>query len=162
MNDELTRTRAEKSLVQMYDWIGKHDTRSGALMIITVAMMGALSAAIPPTRPWPPLFVAVIVLAAGGFGFVLLQIMRGIIPRMRTSAKPSLSFFGAIAGMPQEQFHERFVNLSEAEYIEDLLNQIYVNARILRSKFRCLKRAQIGLLLTALPWAVALSLAKTV
>lgn len=160
MTDDWIKQRAEKSLSQMIDWIGRHDSRSAGLMGITVAMMGALSAATPAVKLWSGLFMVALALSATGFGIVLYQLMRGQIPRMR-AGKPSLSFFGSVAGMPQDEFRERFINLTEEEYLEDVLNQCYVNARILRSKFRCLKRGLTALLITALPWTWAISLAKS-
>jgi hypothetical protein len=160
MTDDWVKQRAEKSLSQMIDWIGRHDTRSAGLMGITVAMMGALSAATPPIKQWTGLFSVALAITAIGFGYILYQLMRGQIPRMRTD-KPSLSFFGTVAGMQQDEFRERFVKMTEEEYLDDVLNQCYVNARILRSKFRCLKRGLTGLLLTAVPWTWAISLAKS-
>ncbi|GGE41406.1 hypothetical protein GCM10007276_18500 [Agaricicola taiwanensis] len=160
MSDEWVRERAEKQLSQMIDWIGRHDSRSAGLMGITVAMMGALSAATPPLKDWSPVFMVALGITVTGFGFVLYQLMRGQIPRLR-AGKPSLSFFGTVAGMPPQDFRDKFVAMTEAEYIEDLLSQCYVNARILRSKFRCLKRGLVGLLVTAIPWAWAISLAKS-
>lgn len=144
----------------MIDWIGRHDSRSAGLMGITVAMMGALSAATPAVKQWNAIFIFAMAITAIGFATVLYQLMRGQIPRMRTG-KPSLSFFGTVAGMQQEEFRARFVKMSEEEYLDDVLNQCYVNARILRSKFRCLKRGLIGLLLTAIPWTWTISLAKS-
>lgn len=160
MIDEGLKARAEKSASQMIDWIGRHDSRSAGLMGITVAMMGALSAATPSVKQWDALFIFVLSLCAAGFGMVLYQLMRGQIPRLRMG-KPSLFFFGTVAGMPQEEFRKRFMAMTEEEYIEDLLSQCYVNSRILRSKFRCLKRGLMTLLITAIPWTWALSLAKS-
>lgn len=161
MTDEWVKQRAEKALSQMIDWIGRNDSRSAGLMGITVAMMGALSSATPPVKSWTGLYVLALALCVTGFGVVLYQLMRGQIPRIRPG-KPSLSFFGSVAGMPQEEFHKRFVALTPEEYLEDVLSQCYVNARILRSKFRCLKRGLIALLLTAIPWTWALYLAKSI
>jgi hypothetical protein len=160
MTDTWVRERAEKQLGQMIEWIGRHDSRSAGLMGITVAMMGALSAATPAVREWSPVFMFALGLTAAGFGTVLYQLMRGQIPRLR-HGKPSLFFFGTVAGMPQQDFRDRFVAMSEDEYLEDLIGQCYVNARILRSKFRCLKRGLMALLFTALPWTWAISLAKS-
>ena len=161
MDTEWTRARAEKSLSQMMEWIGRHDSRSAGLTAITMAMMGALSTAAPPVKQWTPLFMAAMALCAGCFGFVLYQIMRGVIPRIRTSNKPSMSFFGTVAHMPQAEFVQRFTTMTEDDYLEDVLGQVYVNARILRSKFRCLKRGQIGLIVAGAPWVWALYMAKS-
>jgi hypothetical protein len=160
MTDDWVKQRAEKSLSQMIDWIGRHDTRSAGLMGITVAMMGALSAATPAVKQWNAIFMVALGITAAGFAIVMYQLMRGAIPRIR-AGKPSLSFFGSVAAMPQDEFRERFLKMTEEEYLEDILNQCYVNARILRSKFRCLKRGLIALLITALPWTWAISLAKS-
>lgn len=160
MAEDWVRERAEKSLSQMIDWIGRHDSRSAGLMGITVAMMGALSAATPAVKQWNGIFVFALAVASTGFAIVLYQLMRGQIPRLR-AGKPSLSFFGTVAELPHDEFRSRFVKMTEEEYLDDVLNQCYVNARILRSKFRCLKRGLIALLLTAIPWAWAISLAKS-
>lgn len=160
MAEDWVKARAEKSLAQMIDWIGRHDSRSAGLMGITVAMMGALSAATPAVKQWSGIFVFALILTVVGFAVVLYQLMRGQIPRIR-NGKPSLSFFGTVAGMPQEEFRSRFITMTEEEYLDDVLNQCYVNARILRSKFRCLKRGLVALLVTAIPWTWAISLAKS-
>lgn len=156
-----TLERAEKSLARMIEWIGRHDSRSAGLMGITVAMMGAMSAATPSFAQWTLTFCVVLSVTAGGFGIVLFQLMRGQMPRMRRGGKPSLTFFGTVAGMQPDEYRRQFMQMSEADYLEDVLSQCYINARILRSKFRCLKRALMALLLTAVPWACALSLAKS-
>jgi hypothetical protein len=160
MADDWLKQRAERQQAQMLDWLGRHDGRSGALMIVTVAMMGALSAATPAVKQWNGLFLVGLGLSAVGFGTVMYNILRGQVPRIR-KAKPSLAFFGTIAAMTQDEFQKRFMAMTQEEYIEDLLANTYVNARIIRSKFRCLTRALVALMLTAVPWAWTLSMAKS-
>jgi len=160
MTERWARERAERSLAQMSDWIARHDNRSAALMGITVAMMGTMSIATPAVHRWSAEFLLAAGLAAAGFATILYQLLRGQMPRMRGD-QPSLSFFGTVAAMPQEEYRARFIGMNEDEYLDDVLRQCYVNARILRSKFRCLTRALIALLATAVPWACAISLAKS-
>jgi hypothetical protein len=150
--------RAEKTLQRMLDWIARHDTRSAAVLGISLAMLGALSSSIPSPSHWTGLYGAALAAAAFGFGFVLAELMRGQFPRFRST--PSLFFFGTVAGLTLQDYQRQFDELDENGYLEDLLTQCHTNSRILRSKFRSLKRSIIGLMFTALPWAAALGLGK--
>jgi hypothetical protein len=152
--------RAEKTLQRMLEWIGRHDLRSGATMGITVAMLGALSAATPPIHKWNLPFTVALVLTGIGFAFVVGEIIHGLFPRLRND-RPSMFFFGSIAAMPQEEYKRRFLALTDEEYIQDVLGQVYLNARILRSKFRSLRRAIMALMFTVPSWACALSLGRS-
>ena len=67
---------------------------------------------------------------------------------------------GRSRGSTLQEYQRQFGALDEDGYLEDLLTQCYTNSRILRSKFRSLKRSIIGLMFTALPWAAALGLGK--
>ncbi len=152
--------RAEKSLQRMLEWIGRHDLRSGATMGITVAMLGALSAATPPMAKWTASFTVALVLTGIGFAVVVGEIIHGLFPRLRND-RPSMFFFGSIAAMPQEEYKRRFMGLTDEDYLNDVLGQVYLNARILRSKFRSLRRAIFALMLTVPSWACALSLGRS-
>ncbi|KAA2238026.1 Pycsar system effector family protein [Salinarimonas soli] len=152
--------RAEKSLQRMLEWIGRHDLRSGATMGITVAMLGALSAATPPISKWTASFTVALVLTGLGFAIVVGEIIHGLFPRMRND-RPSMFFFGSIAAMPQEEYRRRFSALTDEDYLQDVLGQVYLNARILRSKFRSLRRAIMALMFTVPAWACALSLGRS-
>jgi hypothetical protein len=152
--------RAEKTLQRMLDWIGRHDLRSGATMGITVAMLGALSAATPPIAKWSTSFTIALVLSAAGFVIVVGELIHGLFPRMRKD-RPSMFFFGSIAAMPPEEYRRRFLALTEDDYLDDVLGQAHLNATLLCAKFRSLRRAVLALLLTVPAWACALSLGRS-
>lgn len=150
--------RAEKSLQRMIEWIGRHDSRSSAVLGIAIAMTGALSASIPALSQWNWRYALVLAAAAIALLAALAELLRGQFPRMR--ATPSWFFFGTIANHPFEEYHLKVRELSDEDYLEDVLRQCHTNARILRSKFRSLKRSILALLCAALPWAAALGMGK--
>lgn len=152
--------RAEKSLQRMLEWIGRHDVRTAATLGITVAMVGALASATPAASRWTlPFGVA---LAAAGLGFLVTIgfLLRGILPRI-VPAAPSPFFFGSIAGMDWSTYRRACLAMSDDDYLNDLLRQTHVNAVILRAKFKAFSRAVVALVLTALPWACAMALGKS-
>ncbi|PSC05490.1 hypothetical protein SLNSH_07820 [Alsobacter soli] len=150
--------RAEKALQRMLDWIARHDSRSSAVLGITIAMVGALSASIPSPSQWTWTYALALAAAVIGLGAVLTELLRGQFPRMRST--PSLFFFGTVANLPLDQYRSEVAALDDEAYLKDLLTQCHTNARILRSKFRSLKRSIFALLCAAVPWAVALGLGK--
>ena len=150
--------RAEKTLQRMLDWIARHDTRSAAVLGISLAMLGALSSSIPSPSHWTGLYGVMLTPRPWASVSCWPNSCVGSSPRFR--ATPSLFFFGTVAGLTLQEYQRQFGALDEDGYLEDLLTQCYTNSRILRSKFRSLKRSIIGLMFTALPWAAALGLGK--
>jgi hypothetical protein len=152
--------RAERNLQRMLEWIGRNDSRSAGTLGVTLAMMGALSASLPPLSRWPAHLLPVVLVTAAGFAFVLFQLLRSQFPRIHAH-RPSICFFGTISRMELDEYRRRFTGLDDEGYLEDLLSQCHVNAAILTTKFACLKRSLIALLATALPWAVAIGLGRS-
>jgi hypothetical protein len=157
--DLRTIERAEKSLQRMLDWIGRHDVRTAAALGISVAMVGALASATPPASKWSAPYAVVLGFALAGFTMVIGNLIFGMFPRIR-GGRPSPFFFGSVATMDWSEYRRRFLAITEADYLDDLLAQNHVNALILRAKFRAFSRAAFCLFLTSGPWAVAMALGK--
>jgi hypothetical protein len=155
-----TIQRAERNLQRMLEWIGRHDARSAGTLGVTLAMMGALSASLPPLSRWPAHLLPVVLLTSAGSAFVLFHLLRSQFPRIHAH-RPSICFFGTISRMEHDDYRRRFSTLDDEGYLNDLLSQCHVNASILTVKFTCLKRALIALLFTALPWALAIGMGRS-
>lgn len=158
--DLRTIERAEKSLQRMLDWISRHDVRTAAALGISVAMVGAMATATPPAARWSLPFAIALAVSVAGFTGVIGNLIFGMFPRIR-GGRPSPFFFGSIARMEWSDYRNRFIAVSEADYLDDILAQTHVNALILQAKFRAFSRAAFCLALTAGPWAVTMALGKS-
>ena len=77
------------------------------------------------------------------------------------SPNPSLLFFGTISKLALEDYQRRFLSMSDAAYLDDLLKQSHTVAGLLKKKFQALQMALWLLALAILPWAVTIYLSKS-
>ncbi len=164
MSDSLQDTAfhidaAEKNLERLLEWNSRYDTRASLLLGITIAMMGALASSFYQVgdRTWLIYLVAGIsALALIGSLFVLYQ---GFFPRTK-APNDSLVYFGTIAQIDSTAYIDSFSKLTPQSYLDDLLNQCHINARIVNTKFERLKWSLRLLAVCLLPWTCALYLLK--
>lgn len=145
--------RAEKNLDRQLDWISRYDTRIAFIAGVSIAMLGALVATknISFLLCDINLELAVLLLATS-----LVAVFLSQYPLTR-SPNSSLLFFGTISTLTSSEFTERFKKLSEDDYLDDVLNQVHANSKILNRKFFCLKAALL-LIFIALPfWLITMA-----
>lgn len=151
---EKTRV-AEQSLARQLDWIKAVEAKVSVLVAISVATLGVLVTRIPeqPNTWW---LVGLFVLLGGGcFVTSLVFCLLASFPRTK-SPNLSLLFFGSISDHSSEEYTKRFASLTEDDYLDDLLKQVYRNAEIAGLKFCNVKLATGFLLGGILPWLVSL------
>jgi len=76
------------------------------------------------------------------------------------SPNKSLLFFGTIAKMSFDDFKQKFKSISDEDYLNDLLCQIHINSEILEQKFSNIKAALTMIVLSVIPWVIAIYLSK--
>ncbi|WP_243368952.1 Pycsar system effector family protein [Microvirga solisilvae] len=151
--------RAEKNLQRLLEWVGRHDARSATVFGVVAAMIGAAAALLPPPSDWVWQLWASAIATAGGFSFVLVKLFQAQFPRL-SSPNKSLIYFGTISRLTLKDYHNQFLQMSEEDYLRDLIAQCHINSAILETKFNCLKAALMCLLLTLAPWTTTIYLAK--
>lgn len=151
--------QAEDNLQRKLDWVSRHDTRIAFVAGILIAMLGVLANAGASTTAWYWYIYAIFGISAGLLFTGLILIYFSQYPKTE-SQNSSLIFFGTIAGMKCDEFKKKFKNMTEEEYLNDLLSQIHINADILNKKFSYLKWSLVLLAVSIIPWLSAIYLSK--
>ena len=148
-------SRAEANLERHLAWIERFDTKSSLAIGFSLAMLGVLATVIPPTAKWSCSFYISLSLTVAMIMGSLLFLFRGQYPRVN-APNDSLIFFGTIGKLSLAEFSKRHREMSDLEYLDDLMAQIHVNALILCRKFWSLKIALILMLFSSIPWLITL------
>ncbi len=145
----------EQSLARQLDWIKAVEAKVSVLVAISVATLGVLVTRIPeqPNEWW---LVGLFAIIGGGcFVTSLVFCLLASFPRTK-SPNLSLLFFGSITDHSSEEYAKRCAALTEEDYLDDVLKQVYRNAEIAVVKFGNVKWATGFLLGGILPWLVSL------
>jgi hypothetical protein len=149
---------AEASLARLLEWISRYESKSGFVLGIVTAMIGVLAAFTPAVPTWSSLALVTSSLAAASLAATLYCLFQGNSPR--TKGEESLLYFASIAAMTGDDYRHRVMALTTQRYLDELLGQSHVIARILDVKFRMLAWAY-RFLFSAVPfWAVAIYLLR--
>lgn len=157
-NTEKLIGTAEKDLERILEWIGRHDTRVAFIAGIVIGMLGVLGGIIAQSSI--DICEQVFALLAGaGLIFSLVYIYRCQYPDTE-SPNSSLIFFGTVAALNFQSFQQQYRERTSEDYLNDLLHQIHINAKIMSKKFSHLKTAMTLLLLSSIPWAITIYLVQ--
>ena len=162
MTDELTKElirRAELSLNTMHKWVERADQRFRFLLAINIAMVGVASTNMRFIERTEEASDAVILLVVI-FSISLVCLLVSAFPRIR-SPNDSLIFFSTIIKVEHDRFAKNFRAESYSDYLDDLLEQIHVNARIANFKFFMIQLSLVPTFLGIFAWALYLYLTNT-
>lgn len=157
MTDDERIKILEATLARLLQWIAAAESRISLVLGLNTAMLGALAVGttLPGAlTPWAALAGALTVLLLGLGYFNLAQ---ATFPRT-DGPDGSMIFFGGIAARHRDVFVEDAKLLDKTRYIADLAAQCHRNAVIANGKFSFVKRAQIWLFASVLPWSGTLFL----
>lgn len=147
--------RAERALADLLEWVAKTDGRTAFLFAVNTALggiaLGALSLSSWSVAEVLIYSVYFILFAAVSFNLVMVQYP------MVTSPNSSMVFFGTIAGKPFDNFVADFSSMTDDMYLRDVLHQCHVNARVVQTKFRRIRRSMFLLILSSLFWLPAIA-----
>ncbi len=147
--------RAERDLDRLLDWIVRYDNRAAILFTLDTAMVGTLALRLSSSKftaynllP----FVASILLGISVIGTAIT-----IFPRLK-GPSDSLIYFGSIAKMKKTEFKDSFVNMTKTRYLDDLLAQCHINAKILDRKFKVFRISLAISMVAVIFWSLSLYL----
>ena len=154
MTLESLTTQLEQNLSRQITWIAAADAKTSFVFGFATAMLGLLAAAAPTYGKWTVAGVAWSIGAAALLLCSLGNLALAVIPR---TVGPKLSniFFGGISTRSIDSFRVDLISLDHEGYLEDLIQQVHINAQIAAAKFTWVKRATIFLFLSLGPWVVA-------
>ncbi|QPH53945.1 Pycsar system effector family protein [Pontivivens ytuae] len=148
---------AEKNLQRQIDFVARADHKLeialGALIVIGSALFFAIKNIWSASSFIPP------VLLFSTFCLIvsILLWLSAYNPRL-AGAKGSLIFFDHIAGLSRTEFIKNWKMLTEENYEEDLLNQIFVNSQIARIRYKLLRRILLWGIVSAATLLVGFSI----
>jgi hypothetical protein len=157
MNTEEAVHASKDQLNLVLSFFPRVESKSSVLLAIDTGMLGFVAANAPRLREmsiWMVITTAatLVLLAAS-----IVMLYRGAFPRLSGGEK-SLVYFREIAGRTEHRFIEEFKAQSDAQYVSDLLGQVWRNSEILRVKYECLKHAFTLMALAIPPWLVTVAL----
>lgn len=159
MNEDSGRIQmAQWVLERNLHWIAAAEVKTGVIVALDTAMLGALAAAFSALDPSQHTIWARILTAAPAvcLGVAILCAAISVRPRV-TGPDTSFIFFGKIVEKTALEYAEAFRNATEAQFLDDCLAQAYRNAEIARDKFDWVRASMTWSFAAVLPWALALS-----
>jgi len=147
----------EKELERLLNWVRAAESRLALTLPLGTAMLGALAVLAPSAEDWKAVEAVFVVLAAIGLEVCMVACWLATFPRT-DGPKGSLVYFGTIADKSASQYAAAVRDLSEDGYITDLAEQCHRNAQIAERKHAWIKVAMRCLLVSSVPWTIALFL----
>lgn len=160
MTDDKERLDAAKWVFERtIGWIGTADVKIGAAIAIDTAMLGGLAAAFAGSdyhlrTAWIYFFVCT---SAAGMIFALFCAGFALFPRMDGPPK-SMIFFGKVIEMDESTYVDRFLTLTNKDFLADLSAQIHRNSQIACDKHRWVRKSLIWSFFSAALMVVAIAL----
>lgn len=158
MNDDSARLQmAQWVLERNLHWIAAAEVKTGVIVALDTAMLGALAAAFSALEPsghsvWVKIITTV---PAVCLGVAIICAAMSVVPRV-TGPAMSFIFFGKVAQRNVVDYVEAFRKATEAELLDDCLAQIHRNAQIACDKFDWVRASMLWSFAAVLPWTLAL------
>ncbi len=144
------------NLARIIGFVGVMDSKAAFVLTLVLALTAYLVSQLGPfltahvehraANAWAPVFFVLLDTLALAclccFVADTLIIIHAIKPRTeRHTGKHSPLFFDTIAMMPCEEFKDRMQNITPNQYIENLIDQAFDNAKIVRQKTASVQRS---------------------
>jgi hypothetical protein len=152
---DIITTEAERNLGMLLDWIGRYDNRASLLFTVDLAMVGTLALILSSSTylVYDTLFLIAFVL----LGISILGTAITIFPHL-SGPQDSLLYFGSIAKMEKTNFKNSFIARTKNGYLDDLLAQCHINAKILDLKFKVFRISLAITIIAIIFWSLSLYL----
>lgn len=156
-NESLKSTikEAERELDRLLDWISKFDNRAAILFTLDTAIVGTLALRLNSSK-----FTAYNLLPLPAFillGISVIGTAITIFPRLK-GPQSSLIYFGSVARMEEANFKSSFIRRTKVGYLDDLLAQCHINAKILDRKFKVFRMSLAVSMVAVIFWSLSLYL----
>jgi hypothetical protein len=152
--------RVEKILQLQLDWVKTADSKVPPLFAINISMLGVLSALAKAVPSWTLISGIFVVICASLLIYSIGNMAFTMFPSLLGPTNSNL-YFGGIVKQSNEDFHEKIKQLSDEDYLDDLINQAYRNAEIAKSKYEYIKKSSVYLLLSFPIWVLSIYLIYT-
>ena len=151
---------AERNLGRLLEWVGRFDNKAAIILGVDTGMLGVVATFAPPLQHWTPVTVIFALASLLFLAVSLIFIYHATYPQTKGPTK-SLLFWGSIARNSFKEYQHSFLNQTQDEYFNDLLEQCHRNSDILDRKFLSLKWAYRFLFCALLPWVMTIYLFRS-
>ncbi|PXV55951.1 hypothetical protein SAMN04487785_10850 [Dyella jiangningensis] len=155
MNEELAG-RAKDQLALVLSFFARVETKLSVVLAVDLAMISIAFAKVLPVSDVSPSVIGAIALFAVMQVASLILLYRGSFPHL-TDGERSLIYFRTVAQLDEADYRTRFSQRNLGAHTDDIIDQAWINAKILTVKFDRLKRAYFWMGLSVAPWLVALA-----
>lgn len=145
-----------QQLDRVLGFFPRADAKGSVVLAVDTGMLAILAGNCPAVSAfdwWMLLPVLPLVL----LGISLCRLYLGAFPSLK-GGEESLIYFREIAKRREQPFVEDFVAQTEADYVKDVLGQVWRNSQILKMKFDHLSSAFNFMALAIVPWLGSLVL----
>ena len=138
----LTKQDLENNLRRVHEWTKSADQKISILMAFQGLYITALVAVLSKlyTKESTDLTTWQMLLVVGSIACLLLSFVKSLwalLPRLKSQeGKPSLTYFGDIAAITRDEFHQKIREATDELYMTDLTDQIYISSRIATTKHK--------------------------
>jgi hypothetical protein len=149
---------AQWVLERNLQWVGAAEVKTGVVITLDVAMLGALAAAFTDkTLAAHTVWANLLSIVAGTCLFISLYCAKmSFFPRT-DGPETSFVFFGRIVNLRCPDYSNAFLRANRTAFLNDLLDQIHRNAEIACDKFRWVKSAMGWSFASIVPWVSAIA-----
>lgn len=158
MNRPTLMELAPKQLDRVLAFFARVEAKASFVFAINSAMLGTLAVHVERSdlKSWPHMLS--LIFAGIGLAVSFFYVYRCSYPNLK-GGRSSLIYFREIAALREQQFVKNFRSISEDDFIDDTLSQVWRNSQILNQKFKALKVAFILTGASLIPWTAFLALA---
>jgi hypothetical protein len=145
----------EKELSRLLSWIKSADSRLTLILPLTTAMLGTLAILVPKISDWS---IASAIFTSFAVFFLFLSLIFSACASFPRTIGPkgSLIYFSGINAHDLTQYSNSIKEYDAEKYMNDLINQCHINAKIAETKFKWIQRSMICLFISAIPWALSI------
>ena len=134
---------------QIY-WINAADSKTIPILGINTFLLGGVVAMLPRIQTWDHFLVINCILGTVPLMLSLFFLFFTISPKTKCFHK-SIIYFGTIVDFTKDEYIEKICKINDNDYISDLSNQCYINAKIANSKHINLRYSIFSLFLSLIP-----------
>ncbi len=156
MNNLSSLDSARDQLNRTLTFFPRVDAKASVILGVDTGLLAVLATRVFPYTDlrweWIPIGVTLVALAIS-----LWHLFKEAFPVLK-GGEGSVLYFREIAGQTEAKYMEAWKGLSEEQYLNELLGQVWRNSEILKQKFNHMRWAFYSLAFAIVPWVVSLAM----
>jgi hypothetical protein len=149
---------AKNQLSIVLSFFPRVDSQASVILAIDTAMIATITSNAPNLKSFEcymliALIPALLLIFSSIYNLYFLA-----YPRLKGPPGQSVIYFKQVAERNLDEYQTTFSNLTEEEYKQDLLGQIWRNSEILNEKYKHLTWAFKFLVAALIPWMVSIAM----